>query len=151
MKKVLIISLILFIALTVNQTIEGAVNLAAQKNSLAKTEWTIESFGVADDQQAVETISNEDNHFPSIKFNADRTSGYVVGCNSISFTYTVRKRKFSVKVKSSTMKACADDLMKQDRELSSALEKSESFKISGDNLEINYDNGKVMRLKRSVQ
>ncbi len=151
MKKVLRLSLFLFITLAVDQTVDAAINLAAQKNPLGKTEWMIESYGAADDQQAVETISNEDNHFPSIKFNAGRTSGYIAGCNSIQFTYIVRKRKFSVKVKSSTMKACADDLMKQDRELSSALEKSESFKISGDNLEINYDNGKIMRLKRSVQ
>ena len=128
-----------------------AANSAAQKNPLAKTGWTIESYGTADNQQGVEIISMADNHFPFIKFDADRTSGYIAGCNSISFTYTVRKRKLGVKVKLSTMKACAADLAKQDREISSALGKSESYKINGDNLEIIYDNGKIIRLKRYVQ
>ncbi len=44
--------------------------------------------------------------------------------------------------------ACSDEVMKQERELNEAFEKSESFQLDGDNLEINYDNGKIIRLKR---
>ena len=147
MKKFSIISLFLFVALTFGTAIESA----AQKNPLAKTVWIIESIGAPDDQQTVETISEANDQIPAIVFDDKDFRGYIAGCNLISFSYAVQKRRLSIKIKTTTMKACPDYLMKQDQEISSALGKSKSFKISGENLEIYYDNGKIMRLKRSVR
>lgn len=147
MKKFSIISLVLFVALTFGTAVESA----AQKNPLAKTVWVIESTGAADDQKPVETISEADDQVPAIVFDDKDFRGYIAGCNSISFSYAVQKRSLSIKIKTTTTKACPDYLMKQDQEISSALGKSTSFKISGENLEIYYDNGKIMRLKRSVR
>lgn len=141
------LSLVLFVALTFGTAVESA----AQKNPLAKTVWIIESLGAADDQQPVETISEADDQFPTIVFEDKGFRGYIAGCNTISFSYAVQKKRLSIKTKTSTMKACPDYLGKQDREISSALGKSKSFKISGENLEIYYANGKIMRLKRSIQ
>lgn len=141
----------IFVFLFVALICGTAVSSAAQKNPLAKTVWLIESYGTTEDQQAVKIISKEDNQFPAIRFDATGNSGRIVGCNSISFTYSVKKRNLSIKTKLSTMKACSPELTKQDREISSAFGKSKSFRINGNELEIYYDKGKVMRLKRLVK
>jgi heat shock protein HslJ len=102
---------------------------------------------VADNQQLIKRDASR-GFTASIEFTGAKAEGRIGGCNIISYDYTVQGSKINVRSLSTTAMACSDEVMKQERELNEAFEKSESFQLDGDNLEINYDNGKIIRLKR---
>lgn len=154
MKKVLILLVSLFAVLMIGcpskpQSSENAANTKSTENPLANTNWQVESYGAADNQQSVKRDTTNGTGFAAtIEFTAANVGGRIAGCNIISFNYTAQGSKITTKPVSTTAMACSDEIMKQERELNEAFEKSETFRLDGDKLEISYDNGKIIRLKR---
>lgn len=147
MKKVCLILAMIFAVVTINCTVSSST----MENPLANTAWQIESFGAADNQQKAQRDATHGAGFePAIAFTDSKISGRIGGCNVISFGYTIQNQKIKTNSDSTTAMACSTEIMKQEREVNAAFQKLETFRLAGDQLEINYDNGKIIRLKRAV-
>jgi heat shock protein HslJ len=112
---------------------------AQTKNPLINTAWEVVSFGAENERQTIKTSS--------VEF-ADKTfGGRIAGCNYISFEYMLDGAKISTKSKATTVMGCPD-LIQAEYKLTEAFEKAEQFRLDGDKLEIVYNGGKIIYLKR---
>lgn len=119
---------------------------STEGNALANTNWRMESFGAVDNQQP---IQREKTSFDaSIEFGDKKFGGRIAGCNIISYNYQASGSKISAQSETTTAMACSEEVMKQERELTEAFKNAKEFRIDGDQLEITYESGKVIRAKR---
>ena len=120
---------------------------APTENVLNNTGWRAESFGPVDDQQIIAANSSQ-GFTSSIEFSETRFGGRIAGCNIVTYDYKVSNTKISAKPLSVTAMACAPEVMKQETEISKASEKINEFRVNGQQLELLYDDGNVIRAKR---
>lgn len=102
---------------------------------LVDTLWVLTAYGNPDDP----TLS-EPGIVTTAVFGADGTLSGSTGCNRYTTPYTALDGTLSVALPASTLMACASG-MDQEYAFLTALQSVESYRISGDSLEIAYQGG----------
>lgn len=132
-----------------NLTPNNAPSEKSAENPLKNTQWSVESFGMAENRQQILTTKQPlQGSEASVAFTETAFGGKIAGCNLIGGDYTTSGSKFTVKNLSTTVMACSKEILNQETEIMKALEKVSEFRLNGDELDIVYDGGKFIRLKR---
>jgi heat shock protein HslJ len=106
------------------------------QDPLANTRWNLVSFGPVDDVQPVIPGSEI-----TLEFGNDRRAGGNGGCNSYGANYEVSGNMLTLGPIESTLVACVDQaVMQQEGGYFQALSTAGEYEISGDQLQISYDN-----------
>ena len=123
--------LLVLTALLTAALVLSACGSGSQTASLSGTSWTLVSFGPADAQTAaVEGIQT------SLIFDLKGNISGNMGCNSFGGKYEVTGDTVSFSEVISTMMACADPRMNQERAAFKILNSSATFKLDGDTLKL---------------
>ena len=110
-----------------------ACTTGADKAALEDTVWVLESYREPGNLKAVLEDTEITIEFKS----AEGRFGGSAGCNSYGSGYEVNQDKLTIPGPiMSTMMACPEPVMNQEREYLSALEAAESYEIKGDQLSI---------------
>jgi heat shock protein HslJ len=113
---------------------------SSDENSLANTQWTLVSFGIADAENPIVEGSAI-----TLEFKADGQAGGSGGCNSYGGAYQVQGNTLSFSQINSTLMACADEkMMQQEQQYFQALESAGQFELTDDHLTISYNNGQAV-------
>ncbi|NWG15022.1 MAG: META domain-containing protein [Chloroflexi bacterium] len=102
-------------------------------DDLAGTSWQLVSGGGA-------TIT--------LEFGEDGRAGGSSGCNTYGANYTADAGSISFSAAVSTLMACAEDAMAQERDYLAALEAATAYKRDGDRLTITYGDGQQLVFAR---
>jgi heat shock protein HslJ len=78
---------------------------------------------------------------PKITFSSNNQWYGDSSCNSFGGTYTLKRQYLSLVVERSTMKACVEELMRQESQVIDALSKTEKAVIAYDKLILKDDDG----------
>jgi heat shock protein HslJ len=109
---------------------------AFNTHTLSGTKWELVSYGPLN--SPVLPFSNSR---PTLSFSASQAA-FSTGCNTITSDYSERGGKISFSNGMMTLMACIpDELVKQESEISYALNAADSFTVSGSILTILYDSG----------
>jgi heat shock protein HslJ len=105
---------------------------------LADTHWQLSSYGDIDAEVPVVEGSTI-----TLDIGPNGEIGGSAGCNSFGGTYTLDQGKIAVGEISSTLMACADQLvMDQEEQFLAALKSATGIEMNGDELTILYNEGK---------
>jgi heat shock protein HslJ/photosystem II stability/assembly factor-like uncharacterized protein len=106
-------------------------------DSLANTQWMLESFG----PQGAETPVIEGSTI-TLEFDATGQAGGSGGCNSYGSEYTVEGNTITFGLVNSTLRACVDEAVtQQEAQYLAALQSAGSFELTADRLTIFYEGG----------
>ncbi|VXD12958.1 exported hypothetical protein [Planktothrix serta PCC 8927] len=109
------------------------INLAMASDSLTGTDWKLVSWG---NEKSPQTPLKETEI--SLNFQEDQISGSS-GCNRYFASYTLEDDQLKFGVAGRTQMACPEDIMKQEDQFLSALERSQTFQINSEGqLQITY-------------
>lgn len=106
--------------------------------SLAGPVWTLTTYGSDTGRQAVASATV--GFFPGSDGMSGRLSGST-GCNVYFTTYSVADEAMAVGPVNSSRILCTSSVMAQEQAFLAALQSVEAYRITGDTLEIIYDNG----------
>lgn len=132
-------------------TVSSSTTAQKEDNPLANTTWVVESYGAAHERETI--VANSGNGDPatgflaSVQFFDSIFEGRLAGCNISRNSYAVKKSLIKIRSLSTTAMACSDEIMQQERELQTALETADSFRLNGDRLELSYDTDKIIILR----
>lgn len=102
------------------------------------SKWKLESFG----KMGAETPT-VDGSVVTLEFNDNHQLGGKGGCNSFGAQYEVKGSTLVIKELISTLMACMDEQTnQQEAQYFAALQNASSFKITGEQLVIFFDDGK---------
>lgn len=86
-----------------------------------------------------------------ITFSADGKLSGNNSCNNFFGSYHLQGDKLTLNLGGSTMKACVDALMSQEQLVSQAMPQVDTVKLTGDQLQLNKQNGKTLFTLERVQ
>lgn len=122
-----------------------------EDNPLANTGWVVESYGAANERKTI--VANTGKGDPAtgfralVKFSDSSFEGRIAGCNISRNGYSLNKSLIKIRSLSTTAMACSDEIMQQEKEIQTALETVDSFRLDGDRLELSYGSGKIIILR----
>ena len=107
------------------------------EDSLANTQWVLESFGTVGSETPV-----VGENAVTLEFASDGQVGGSASCNSYGGSYSVQDNTLVLAEIVSTLMACVDTaLMEQEVQYLDALQTVSEFQVDGDRLTITYDDG----------
>jgi heat shock protein HslJ/PKD repeat protein len=110
---------------------------------LTGTVWVLEAFGAATEPQAVPAGTTITAVFQPA--GADPTTGEVAGnagCNEYTAAYVTDDDRIIVKNPMATRRLCSQPVMEQEQAYLQALSDAEYYAITGQRLELSYDDGR---------
>lgn len=135
-----LIAAIVSVVLVLSLAILGCAN----KASLERGEWHLESYGTIGRTQTIIPGSEISLEFDQ---DEDRIMGSA-GCNSYSAGYEIMDRFISIGRLSSTSMFCQEGIMEQELEYLEILQKSESYYVMGRKLTILSSGSRVLEFNR---
>ncbi|MFM6191038.1 MAG: META domain-containing protein [Planktothrix sp.] len=109
------------------------LNPSMAANSLSGTDWKLLSWG---EEKSPQTLLKDTEI--TLQFQEDQISGSS-GCNRYFASYTLEDDQLKFGVAGRTQMACPEDIMKQEDQFLSALERSQNFQINSEGqLQITY-------------
>lgn len=117
---------------------ERKLVFTSSQKSLLDTVWLLENFGNPDNPYTL-----EEGTFITAQFSEEGILFGSSGCNRYTTSFETEDGRMEIKMPASTMMAC-DKGMEQEVAYLQALEKADSYTITGATLEITYDAGQAV-------
>ena len=115
---------------------------AARTTTLANTSWQLVAFG--DPQQLTPPVAGS---VVTIIFDAQRQIAWgQSGCNDYGGPYSANETQLTISRIDSTARGCASvSLLQQEQQVQRALLTVKAYRMASGQLELTYDDGKIMR------
>lgn len=117
---------------------ERKLVFTSSQKSLLDTVWLLENFGNPENPYTL-----EEGTFITAQFSEEGILFGSSGCNRYTTSFEAQDGRMEIKMPASTMMACAKG-MEQEVAYLQALEKADSYTITGATLEITYDAGQAV-------
>lgn len=112
-------------------------------DALAGSQWRLVAYGAADAETPVPAGS-----VVTLLFDENGRAGGSGGCNSYSGSYTAEGDAIRFGQMVSTLMACAEEVMQQERAYLNALQAAARYELADDTLVIRYGDGEQLVFKR---
>ena len=115
--------------------------VAHQTATLEKTQWR--TSGINNGKGGV--VSSTATQLATARFEEGKISGNA-GCNNFSASYTISGENLTIGPAMTTRKLCAEpaDIMEQEQQYLQALQKSHTYKLGRDHLELRNEKGSLL-------
>jgi heat shock protein HslJ len=112
-----------------------------QSAMLERTQW--QASGINNGKGGV--VSSTSTHMATVRFEEGKVSGSA-GCNNFSASYTISGENLTIGPAMATRKSCAEPegIMEQEQQFLQALQKSHTYKLGRDRLELRNEKGSLL-------